>query len=1026
MKKRFIAFVILILIYLSTYGSLNVFTKQLNPPDMPTADNGMLDLSEWDFKEDGRVPLNGEWEYYPYQLLNPDDFVQFENNERTLQYVHVPTFMWTSYEVDGQPMSEFGQATYRLKIKVEDEDMLYGIKTTSFILNAHQLFIDGKLMGSQGTVADEKSAYSPGSLPYVTYFNLERGVHEIVVQVANYDYYAGGGISGAIYFGEQQSISELRDTALMHDWVTISIFGIMGIYFIGIYSQRRKDYYYLLFAIYCMAIALFKAIHGEQVWYIVFPDSSYELVSRLRLLSFMTTHVSLLLYIYTAFKEIASKKIVIAGTAIGGLIMLYEVLFPSLVPVWFLHTTSAYMFVSLTYIVYVMVLATLKKMDGGVFMIIGALAMTVHSLRYYVALESVITLFPIEPFIFLLMLAFLMSLRFSNTFKRNEQLSTELIKVDKVKDEFIAKTSHEFKTPLHGIMNITQSMVKESGSNLSSRENENLQLITSIAKRLSVLVHDILDLSNLKQGELMVNPISIDVRSNVGVILKIYDFEAKEKQIKLINKVRNDLKHVWADEYRFKQIVSNLIDNAIKHTKEGEIEVYAKEIADGFIEISVADSGSGIPEDQLDIIFNAFEQGSTAIKNGQMGVGLGLNIVKELVQLQKGTISVTSEVDKGSVFEFTLPAATSKQMVREDSQIENVKEEVAVSLETPYYSDNKNEYRILVVDDHLPNLKILIDTLEAASYEVIGVTNGKEALTVINENHMDLVITDVMMPEVSGYELCSEIRKTYTLAELPVLMVTAGIHAEDLLAGFQAGANDFLHKPFDLSEMEARVDNLIQMKRSANKVMSLEMAFLQSQIKPHFLFNVLNTIVSLSYTDMDKSRDVTMHLSKFLREGFDFSNTKNLVPFEKELSLVKSFVEIEQSRYQGKINMQYELGENVDFMIPPLIVQPLIENSIRHGILKKSTEGMIQLKVEVYKNEIVIEVSDNGIGMSEEKIKHLLNLETVGSHVGIQNIHQRIKMLFGTELQIESEPNQGTKVAITIPNVKANEVRGND
>lgn len=150
------------------------------------------------------------------------------------------------------------------------------------------------------------------------------------------------------------------------------------------------------------------------------------------------------------------------------------------------------------------------------------------------------------------------------------------------------------------------------------------------------------------------------------------------------------------------------------------------------------------------------------------------------------------------------------------------------------------------------NIPYLFDApLEPFGYNVIAVKNGYEALEQISQRHkIDLVILDLMMPGMSGYEVCQEIRKTYTLLELPVLMVTAAIQPQDKVAAFEAGANDFLPKPFELAELKARIGSVLAMKESLAKAVDLEVAFLQSQIKPHFLYNVLNSIVALSYTDV--------------------------------------------------------------------------------------------------------------------------------------------------------------------------------
>lgn len=201
------------------------------------------------------------------------------------------------------------------------------------------------------------------------------------------------------------------------------------------------------------------------------------------------------------------------------------------------------------------------------------------------------------------------------------------------------------------------------------------------------------------------------------------------------------------------------------------------------------------------------------------------------------------------------------------------------------------------------NIPYLFDApLEPFGYNVIAVKNGYEALEQISQRHkIDLVILDLMMPGMSGYEVCQEIRKTYTLLELPVLMVTAAIQPQDKVAAFEAGANDFLPKPFELAELKARIGCVLAMKESLAKAVDLEVAFLQSQIKPHFLYNVLNSIVALSYTDAEGSRKLTADLADYLRGSFRFSHIDKRIDFAEEFDLIRTYVEIEKARFKERL-----------------------------------------------------------------------------------------------------------------------------
>ncbi|WP_307894649.1 histidine kinase [Bacillus swezeyi] len=304
--------------------------------------------------------------------------------------------------------------------------------------------------------------------------------------------------------------------------------------------------------------------------------------------------------------------------------------------------------------------------------------------------------------------------------------------------------------------------------------------------------------------------------------------------------------------------------------------------------------------------------------------------------------------------------------------------------------------------------------LEGVPYNVIAAKNGKEALEVVSRAKLDLVILDLMMPDMTGFEVCMKIRERFSMVDLPVLIMTAAIIDHDKYKAFHSGANDILQKPYNYSEFVARIKNLIMMKHTANQATNIEMAFLQSQIKPHFLYNVLNTIISLSHLDIEKAREVTAEFTNYLRMSFDFQNTSAVSSFRNELSIVNSYLSIEKTRYGDRLEILFDIEQDIDFMLSPLMIQPLVENAVHHGISKKRGGGWIKLTAKKEsENQYFIKVEDNGIGMTPDKIKDVLSSNVDGS-VGLKNINRRLKHFCGSELKIQSAPDVGTAVSMII------------
>ncbi|WP_257784741.1 sensor histidine kinase [Bacillus amyloliquefaciens] len=337
-----------------------------------------------------------------------------------------------------------------------------------------------------------------------------------------------------------------------------------------------------------------------------------------------------------------------------------------------------------------------------------------------------------------------------------------------------------------------------------------------------------------------------------------------------------------------------------------------------------------------------------------------------------------------------------------------------ISLRTPYHSKKIDAPTILIVDDNIEGLKILTDMLEGVPYNVIAVTSGKEALQAVSSSKLDLVILDLMMPDMTGFEVCTNIRERFSMVELPVLIVTAAIISHDKYKAFHVGANDILQKPYHYSEFTARIKNLILMKHTAHQATNLEMAFLQSQIKPHFLYNVLNTIIALSHLDIEKARETTAVFTNYLRMSFDFQNTSDISSFKNELSIITSYLAIEKTRFGKRLEIIFDIDEDMDFSLPPLMIQPLVENAVHHGISKKRGGGWVKLTAKKQsENTYLIKVEDNGTGIMPDIQKDILSSH-VDRSVGLKNINRRLKHFCGSELTIESTPDAGTAVSMMI------------
>ncbi|MEG4443236.1 ATP-binding protein [Microcoleus sp. AT9_B5] len=441
------------------------------------------------------------------------------------------------------------------------------------------------------------------------------------------------------------------------------------------------------------------------------------------------------------------------------------------------------------------------------------------------------------------------------SFTKLENQNAQLQRLDKLKDEFLANTSHELRTPLNGIIGLTESLLDGATGQLPEATISNLEIIASSGRRLCNLINDILDFSKLrhKNIELQIKPVGI--REIVDIVVTLSQPLIGTKNLQLINSVTADIPLVDADENRVQQILYNLIGNAIKFTDNGTVEISANAIGldspplaekessltsqlqslivRSKLQITVSDTGIGIAEDKLERIFKSFEQadGSTSREYG--GTGLGLAVTKKLVELHGGEIQVHSKVGMGSQFTFSLPISQNQYLDRKQlpatvrpSLVSRTNDRKLITNATaaPTFNDNSlsdhkecqenSLVKILIVDDEPVNIQVLANNLLLEKYALAKASSGREALALIDRGYKpDLILLDLMMPRMTGYEVCEKIREKFTAIEVPIVMLTAKNQVSDLVQGFNAGANDFLTKPFVKNELLARIKTHIRLAK---------------------------------------------------------------------------------------------------------------------------------------------------------------------------------------------------------------------
>lgn len=1023
-KKRNFFMIILgigIIAFLALYyiGQANISRNHHNPRVV----EGVMDLTEWDFAKNGTVKLQGSWEFYWNQLL------PYRQQESLTGYLNVPG-QWNKQNFPAK-----GSATYRVIVKVKPSSMMYGMRISN-VQMASAVYVDGLKMGHSGHPAMTRETYTPENKPYTFYFPIHGESVEILLQVTNFDF-INGGVTNHIQFGTMKAISNLDRTATGLDIVVVVALGMVGLYHLGVFSKRRQDQSLLFFGVYCLVAGFSFMCLSERLFTQLFYWLPFELSHRLQLVGIYGSMIVITLFIRTICHSLFPAWFFRTVFVTFGSFILFGFLFP-------FSTYSQFTFIFstlqvLVYLVVVWILSTSKEERYGNF---SRQSILILILAFYMLLICLIDnslyvlgLLPnnylgiISMMLFTILISLMLSFRFSDAYRTIELMSVRLIESDRLKDEFLVRTSHEFQTPLNGILNISQSMLEKIPDHAMDKHNMNLTVIQGMARRLSTLVGDILDLERIKRDDLPLFLSAIDLKVTVSIVLEVFEHVAPSKQIEMINRIPDDLPLVHADENRLNQVLTNVIGNAVKFTERGTVEIWAEQ-QNEFIKVVVADTGIGMAASDWQRIFEPFTQANGDRGEAYGGIGLGLSISSRLIQMMNGRIYIEdSTPGQGTRLAFTLPVSPESKELTARGRVNRKRETLPQTYRDYDSAELQNSepgvFTLLAVDDEPTNLQVLQNLFSAQECRLLTATDGRQALQRLKENpHIDMVLLDVMMPQLSGYETCREIRRDYSLFDLPVVMLTVRNIPQDIAAGFAAGANDFIVKPFNMLEVRARVKTLLKLKKSVRDAMDAEMAFLQSQIKPHFLFNALNAILSICYTDSLRAAQLINHLSHYLRRSFDFSSHDQFVSIRDEVKLVESYVEIEKARFDERLEVEYDIDDTLmECRILPLTIQPLVENAIRHGIMKRKQGGKLQLIIreaavaspqafEASEKMLIVTIRDNGVGMSQGKITEVLDLHRTRAKrgVGLVNIHQRLMLLYREGLHIESNEGEGTIV----------------
>ncbi len=607
----------------------------------------------------------------------------------------------------------------------------------------------------------------------------------------------------------------------------------------------------------------------------------------------------------------------------------------------------------------------------------------------------------------------IMSVERKESRQNNLELETEKNRLKKsleIKQEFIKDRMTRFDYLEKSILS-SQENIMQNSNVIREDFEEKLAEIIEKEQALSYFAANTAEYLNIEDKKNVLDIKKYELKEILEEALQLSKIYNYENEVELKNLIKANKYLVETDKKYFKQLFFTLFDIIISSAADSSIFLNAE--LDKKISLNIIIEADNLifmrSDGKMDD--NEFDTVESILEFKYLKLNQLLDILDIEMKFEKmGSTKMQLNLKlKGSIYNDFYEVKELKKMPELNTEFEKIK---MTTKNNRYYNS-----RIIIyskADEN--NLKLLEDFNILSDYSFIKVKTEEELLEQSDSDTV-LVIIDIYSLTDEEINICSSIRERFKFFELPILIVASHNLPQNLLKSYEIGINDFVKKPFEINELRSRIRTLITLKAKVEESLQREQDYLRAQIKPHFLYNTLDTIAYLCETNTSLAGELIIDLANYLRYSFDFDSSDQFVPIEKELDLVKFYTSIQKERFKDKFEIIYHIDGELDFKIPPFVIQELVENSLKHGLKKTKNNYLIEIFVKEEKHYNQIKVRDNGVGIEEAEIEKVFseNSSSEERHkIGLKNINQRLKRQFNESIDIEQN-REGTAVKFKIP-----------
>lgn len=798
---------------------------------------GATSLTEPAGPQNSRPELSGVWQFYPGKWIPKDGSIS-----AAPQLVSVPGPF--PEQKDGSGPHRYGSYRKVIKLPAPWRVRTLGLKIIN-VNSSYRLFVNGREIGSGGTPAATRRKSSAIFRPVIHEFYPDSDVLDIRLYVSNF-FHRHGGLLRSPLLAPPEILRRLTYRQLVLEFFLAGAIFLTGLYHLALFFLRRREKSPLYFGLFCLLIFVRIPVTGEKFLAYLMDGLNWELAFKLEYLSYYPGPPVFLAFLNALFPGRLPARLYRALVWMALPFLLLVAFTPVRVYSHSLPFFQGYTILTGLVIVWALLGAWRAKHAGARTMFLGfipLLAAVLHDILYTGGWSGWGFITPLGLFLFIFFQAYLLSVRFTRSLDDSETLAGELVRLDRMKDEFLARTSHELRTPLHGMVGLADSLLDGGAgpppAKLSPAVRKNLELMVQSGRRLTRLVNDILDFTRLRAGRARMEIATVDLAAILELSAGLLEPLLRKKNLEFQIDIDPDFPPLLADPTRLQQIIDNLLGNAVKFTPPGgKILVTASRDGDKYALVRIADSAAPIPDKEREAIFREFYQADNGRTSAPGGTGLGLSIACELAELQHGALwlDATGSQQTGNTFCLRLPragtGAKGGAQTRSATPVfeTNHRPLIPLELQSPPLveaegppikdsgfqadEDNGRGLTVLVVDDEAVNRQVVKNLLEPRGCVVLEAANGLEALEVTGDKSPDLILLDIMMPGLNGVEVLRRLRELRSLAELPIILLTARAGPEETRTGLEAGANDYITKPFRREEFLARVKTQFSLVRS--------------------------------------------------------------------------------------------------------------------------------------------------------------------------------------------------------------------